>query len=166
MICVRSAGKGRKKMIVSQVNPGNIFEYIPVIGGESELGIRLLGESDETNLIYCVLDVDYCIMDPNFEVLVLDSIDKLTINDKFLTKNKIDLSDVKSGMVFQVSGPYGLLSTYCKTNFKVFSGIICATLTTPTQILYNVDVNDLGPTNNYNGLHDEGLRRIDITTKE
>jgi len=52
MICVRSAGKGRKKMIVSQVNPGNIFEYIPVIGGESELGIRLLGESDETNLMY------------------------------------------------------------------------------------------------------------------
>lgn len=167
LIIIRQLCRKRKKrMIVSQVNIGNIFEYIPIIGGESELGIRLLGESAETSqIIYCVLDVDYCIMDPDFEVLMLDSIEKLTIKDELVEKTKSKLLDLEDGKVFQVSGPYGLLSTYCKTKFKVFGGIICATLTTPTQILFNVDVNDLGPTSDYNGLPDEGLRRID-TTKE
>ena len=44
-------------MKVSEVKIGNIFEYIPVIGGESELGIRL-NESEDIKLINCILDVD------------------------------------------------------------------------------------------------------------
>jgi hypothetical protein len=150
-------------MIVSQINSGNIFEYTPIIGGESEIGIRILGECKETiQFVYCILDIDYCIMDPDFEVLTLNSIDKITIDDQPISKTKLKLSDVDINMVFQVSGPYGLLSTYCKTKFKVFSGIICVSLTTPTQIFHNVSVNDLGKVSDYNGLPDEGLHRIEI----
>lgn len=149
-------------MNVSEVKIGNVFEYIPVIGGESELGIRL-NVSEDIQLINCILDVDYCIMDPDFEVLVLMSIEKLKINDEEFSRQKMKLSNVNNNYVFQVSGLYGLLSTYCKTKYKVLGGIVCAALTTPTQIFSNVEVNDLGPTGNFNGMPDEGIRRIDIS---
>ena len=149
-------------MKISEVKIGNVFEYIPVIGGESELGIRL-NVSEDAQLINCILDVDYCIMDPDFEVLVLNSITELKINDETLLRQKMKLSNVNNNYAFQVSGPYGLLSTYCKTKYKVLGGIICAALTTPTQMFSNVEINDLGPTGDYNGLPDEGIRRIDIS---
>lgn len=157
-------------MIVSQINPGNIFEYVPVAGGESEIGIRIIGDCKDTiqsyknqiKFVYCILDIDYCIMDPEFEVSVLNTIDKIMIDDQPILKTKMKLSDVNVNMVFQVSGPYGLLSTYCKTKFKVFGGTICVSLTTPTQIFCDVNVNDLGKVSDYNGLPDEGLRRIEI----
>jgi hypothetical protein len=149
-------------MKVSEVKIGNIFEYIPVIGGESELGIRL-NESEDIQLINCILDVDYCIMDQDFEVLELMSIDELKINEEELLKQKMKLSNVNNNYVFQVSGLYGLLSTYCKTNFRVLGGIICAALMTPTQMFSHIEVNDLGPTGDFNGLPDEGIRRIDIS---
>jgi len=148
-------------MLISQLDIGHVFEYMPVIGGEGELGIKL---SSDTELISCILDIDYCIMDSNFVVNQLCSISNLTIDEKDFVKTNIKLSGLAIGEVFQVSGLYGLLSTYCKTRFKVFGGIICAALTTPTQMIPNIDVNDLGFAYDYNGLPDEGLRRIDLSS--
>ena len=145
-------------MKLSSLKAGHIFEYY-LAGCESMLGIKTVGIATPKT-IPVIIDIDYAIMDIEKDVSVLCKIEDLDVDIHKSLQHSI-LKDVQNGFVFQTSSQYGLLSTYCKTNHKTFTGSVCAALVTPTGLPMDLEVKDLGYAGDYNDLPFDGMKRID-----
>jgi predicted DNA-binding protein YlxM (UPF0122 family) len=76
--------------LVKEYEKENNFKYDMVIRGRFDISVESIGEEVESNTVYCKQHPDNKIPDPAFFYADSDTIEKLTIDKDFYTKDLIE----------------------------------------------------------------------------
>jgi len=133
------------------VKEGNLFQYWPVVGGFTELGIKTKAVS-VPEVCPCVLKVVYQLIAPEAQVCPICKIENFDTGIGKIERNVISLIDVEDGIVFEMPMGNGLIHLFCATDCYTFTGRVCAQLTWPTALLADSRVNVIGYAGTYQGI--------------
>lgn len=134
------------------IKEGNVFQYWPVIGGFAELGIKTKGVG-VPEICPCVLKVKYTLIVPKAMVCPICEIEKFDTGIGKMERNLEELQSVPDGIAFELPlpGGNGIIGLFCSTDCYTFTGRVCASLTLPTALMAESEVNDIGYAGVYHG---------------
>lgn len=135
------------------VKAGNLFQYWPVVGGFTELGIKTK-DVGVPEVCPCVLKVQYSLIVPMAQVCPICEIEHFDTGIGAIERNLEELKDVPAGVAFELPlpGGNGIIGLFCATDCYTFTGRVCATLTLPTALMAESVVNDIGYAGQYHGI--------------
>jgi len=135
------------------VKEGNLFQYWPVVGGFTELGIKTKAVS-VPDICPCVLKVNYQLIAPEAQVCPICKIENFDTGIGRMERNLETLRNVPDGVVFElpIPGGNGIIGLFCATDCYTFTGRVCTQLTWPTALLADSRVNSIGYAGTYQGI--------------